>query len=827
MKNSFSDANLPQTSDGRHIALGVRAGENFDSASRAEAIAHFLDQIEHSEYHGAMGMPVPAVFRLVSNRGFLTITGRYHGVPIGIIISIGIGYPNLTWTSLLGSCGGLTDYPVGALVVPYASISIRRNYDFDFLLDVPSDDSACPYEVSEPDHSSTTSSSIPPVMFRGSLGVFDNDSSTPVEQTDARKIEVIAPIPQDAPSPTSTASSDGVHSPLTPEDGDEVNLPPKPGLDYERENVTKAGFKLGSSSIDEGRPFKVVVIGAGYSGIIAGIRFTQRMENIDLTIYEKNAGVGGTWFSNRYPGIANDVPAHCYQLTFEQKTDWSAFYSPGPEIRTETERIVEKYKLMRHIRLNHELTHAKFDEMSGKWILRLRRPRASSDTTSASASDNELETIEDTADFVLAGVGSLSRWSWPDIEGLKDFKGKILHSASWPTDESGWWHSSVADWSDKRVGVIGSGSTATQIVPTLQPRVKHLFNYVRGKTWLSPTFLGDRMSEILGHDKTSDNHVFTDEDRNKLKDPEFYKHFRHGLENEMNSMHLITIRGTDLQKQRQKEFKEYMLSRLKKKPWIANYLMPDFSVTCRRLTPGPGYLEALQADNVDFVPRDIKRITETGVELDDGTHHELDVIVCATGYDTSYNYPFSVIGRGGQTLKDRFTPHPETYISLCVDGFPNWFMSMGPNSVFGAGSMLIVMEKQVEYAIQVAKKMQREHIKSIEPKFEAVRIFDEYLEEYFKTTTFTENCRSWYKMGKAEGRVVGLWPGSTLHVVKTFQNPRWEDYNYEFLDSVPGSRGPNRFYWLGDGSTYNEKHLTGDRAWYLRDNEVDIPPVPE
>lgn len=145
------------------------------------------------------------------------------------------------------------------------------------------------------------------------------------------------------------------------------------------------------------------------------------------------------------------------------------------------------------------------------------------------------------------------------------------------------------------------------------------------------------------------------------------------------------------------------------------------------------------------MPKQIKRITETGVELEDGKSHELDVIVCATGffhyrycrgfvlnvdpgYDTSYHYPFSVIGRGGRSLNERFKPHPETYISLCVDGFPNWFMSMGPNSVFGSGSMLIVMEKQVEYAVEVAKKMQREHIKSIEPKKEAVRDFDEYLE---------------------------------------------------------------------------------------------------
>lgn len=172
---------------------------------------------------------------------------------------------------------------------------------------------------------------------------------------------------------------------------------------------------------------------------------------------------------------------------------------------------------MRYIKLQHEITNAQYDEPSGKWKLKLRRPVGGS-----SGDRQEYEIIEDSADFVLAGVGSLSRWFWPDIDGLNDFKGKLIHTAGWETDESGWWHSSVTDWGDKRVGVIGSvsssffleyckwsiviqESTATQVVPALQPRVKHLYNYVRGKTWLSPPFLGDKMSEIMRHDQTSAN----------------------------------------------------------------------------------------------------------------------------------------------------------------------------------------------------------------------------------------------------------------------------------------------------------------------------------
>lgn len=174
---------------------------------------------------------------------------------------------------------------------------------------------------------------------------------------------------------------------------------------------------------------------------------------------------------------------------------------------------------MRYIKLQHELIHARYHEDSGKWHLRLRRP-----VPGCATADEQFEVIEDTADFVLAGVGVLSRWRWPDIEGLSTFKGKIVHSAGWETDESGHWQSSVANWGDKNVGVIGvvrpllfsfcpvvidkmdlQGSTTTQIVPALQPLVKHLYNYVRGRAWLAPPFFIDKMSELLDREQTTGN----------------------------------------------------------------------------------------------------------------------------------------------------------------------------------------------------------------------------------------------------------------------------------------------------------------------------------
>ncbi|KAH9888553.1 FAD/NAD-P-binding domain-containing protein [Cubamyces lactineus] len=581
-----------------------------------------------------------------------------------------------------------------------------------------------------------------------------------------------------------------------------------------------APLVLGNFCVDEYRPMKVLVMGAGYSGITAGIRFPQHIPNLQLTIYEKNAGVGGTWFSNRYPGLSCDVPAHSYQLSFEEKKDWSSFYAPGPEIRKYLEGVVHKYKLMRYIKLSHEITNARYDEPTGKWHIRVCRTHTTT---------GESEEFDDVADVFVNATGPLSRWNWPDIEGLKDFKGELHHSAGFDPGEKTW-QEVAKEWKDKKVAVIGIGSSALQIVAALQPRVGKLVNYVRGKTWIALPVAGDAFPRYMGREpKNAEDFTFTPEEIERFQsDPEFYKNFRHGLEQELHNAHAITLRDSPTQRMAQAAFKKNMEERLSKKPWIAEKLLPGFPAACRRLTPAPGYLEALCADNADLVASPIKRITPTGIETADGQRQELDVIFRATGSETSYQMPMQIIGRDGLELNKRWSPHPETYLSLAVDGFPNFFNLIGPNSGIGTGSLLAIMEAQVMYIARAIGKMQRERIRSMEPKPEAIRAFDAYLEAYFQTTVFTQNCRSWYKFGREEGRVVGLWPsalpflGSTLHAMRAIEHPRWEDYQYELLED--GEQ--NMFYWLGEGQTYSQKTFSGDRAWYLRSPYLDIPPVP-
>ncbi|PSR70625.1 hypothetical protein PHLCEN_2v13485 [Hermanssonia centrifuga] len=643
------------------------------------------------------------------------------------------------------------------------------------------------------------------------------------------------------------------------------------------EEAPASTFKLGDFQIDDpnARPMKILIIGTGFSGIAAGIRFRQRIPGVEMVIYEKSEAVGGTWFSNRYPGLACDIPSHCYQYTFTNKTDWSSFYAPGPEILAYLNSVVSQYDLDPYIKLRHEMVGAWYDEATGKWRIRVRRPRSRPHTSAGHgqstdgasegehvrSNSEEWEEFEDTGDLLFTGIGGLSRWDWPEIEGLKNFKGTLVHSAQWDVGSgssegkeargigltepekklNNGWEEGVKDWKGKKIAVIGVGSSAIQIVPALQPKVAKLYNYVRGKTWLAVPFGSDRMAGLLGRNTEEQNYAFSEEEKQSFQDPAYYKQFRHALEEDLNSSHQAILRGTPMQMGAREVFKANMLKRLAKKPWIADHLVPDFGVACRRLTPGPGYLEALCEDNVDFIPTHIKRVTEAGIETVDGKHQDLDVIICATGYDTSFKFPFPIVGRNGIDIRSKWSPYPKTYLATCVDGFPNWFFSLGPNSAVGSGSLLALIEKQVDYAVQVAMKMKRERLKSVEAKREAVEDYDEYIEQYFPTTVYSEKCRSWYKMGKEEGRVVGLWPGSTLQALRVLQCPRWEDFDYERIDD---DKTKNRFYYLGDGMTFPEKTGTGSRAlvswirhtlsltgniifsgaWYLDDDHINIPP---
>ncbi|KAK5054942.1 hypothetical protein LTR69_008510 [Exophiala sideris] len=564
---------------------------------------------------------------------------------------------------------------------------------------------------------------------------------------------------------------------------------------------------LEDRSVDQPRSLRVVVIGAGISGILASIRFPQRIPGVQLAVYEKNADVGGTWLENRYPGCACDIPAHTYQATFEPNPDWSRFYASAEEIHRYWKRLASKYGATKYIHLKQEVVEARWDEGSAKWTIRIL------DLTSDVV-------YSDTCDVLISGTGALNNWKWPSVPGLQDFQGKLLHSASW--DEK--W-----DWQDKAVAVIGNGSSGIQIVPAMLPDAKRIDHYVRGRTWLSPTFARAKVDEL---GQGLDNFSFSPELIQAFKkDSRVYQKFRKALhalteilvsvvkdiERELQSNHKVVIKGSADQLIALEIFTENMRRRLSQKPELLDLLLPAFPPACRRLTPGPGYLEALASPKTELITQAVSKVDKTGITTTDGRHRQVDAIVCATGFDTSFSPRFPIYGKDGVSLAEKWKSFPSTYIAVATAGFPNYFISLGPNAALGTGNLLLLIERQLDYFTTCVAKMQTDNIRTMVPLEQAVETFRQYCARYFERTVYTSQCKSWYKGGKEDGPISALWPGSSLHASKIYANPRWEDYEYEYIHDNP-------LGWLGDGWTQAEKDgsISVD---YLDDDRVDFPPL--
>lgn len=433
---------------------------------------------------------------------------------------------------------------------------------------------------------------------------------------------------------------------------------------------------------------------------------------------------GGTWHVNRYPGAACDIASHSYQFSFNPKPDWSALYAPSHEIREYIEQTAKKYGVDRFVRLQHEVTECTWDQEKGKWLVRVKKPGG--------------EVFEDSCDVLISAKGLLSNKQWPDIPGLDTFKGEVMHSASW---------NARYDFENKRVGIIGSGSSAIQIVPNLQKVSGTQLNcFMRSRTWISPPFAqtsADQLGLIEGF------RFREDQIERFRKDPEAWMSFRMQIEADANNIHALTLKGTEKQVAAQEEFTQGMKSRLAKRPEYYDWIKPNFAPGCRRLTPGPGFLEALVEENVSFIRDKILRIEEGGVVTEGETLHEIDVLVCATGFYASAAPPFKVSGVNGHTLQDHWHDRAYNYLSLATDQFPNHFMMLGPNGAIGEGSLTMMIESTGDYIVKAVRKIQRDNIKSMSIKSKLVRDFTRYCDAYFEGTVYKDDCQSCESLHRA------------------------------------------------------------------------------
>ncbi|KAK7430518.1 hypothetical protein QQZ08_003037 [Neonectria magnoliae] len=518
------------------------------------------------------------------------------------------------------------------------------------------------------------------------------------------------------------------------------------------------------------RKLRVICIGAGYSGLMLSYRWKHaEMENfIDLAIYEKNSDVGGTWLENRYPGVACDVPAHTYTFPFEPNPDWTSFYASGLEIWEYIKRTTKKYNLDERVQLNSKVLSTIWDDQSGKWKVKVNQNGT---------------IIDDEAEVLINGSGILNTWRWPNISGLHVFKGEMMHSASW--DPS-------LDWTGKRVALIGNGSSAIQILPQLQPKASRIINYIRSPTWISSNFSAELTPE-------GKNFQFTAEQKKEFReDPDKFFQMRKMTEHSLNQFFYAMLADSRQQKAVAKQYREDMEARLNHDPDLCAKLIPDWDVGCRRLTPGDGYLEALQASNVALEFAAIEKITDKGVVTANGLE-EVDIVVCATGFDVSFVPQWEFAGQRGIKLADQWRDLPEAYFGICVPNMPNYFIFNGPNSPVGHGSLLSVMDWAAEYILKWCRKIATEDIKSVIVDEGATADYNTYTQEFMKRTVWVSGCRSWYKGNKGSGKVTAMYAGSVLHYKEILESFRTEDFDIEYNSS-------NRFKFMGNGFTMRDEN---------------------
>ncbi|KAL6246287.1 hypothetical protein RBB50_006523 [Rhinocladiella similis] len=558
-----------------------------------------------------------------------------------------------------------------------------------------------------------------------------------------------------------------------------------------KENFSQHAIPLNTDFAYTPRKLRVITIGAGFSGLLIAHKFQHRFPElqdiIDHKIFEARADVGGTWLVNTYPGVQCDVPSHIYAFPFDPNPDWERFYASGAAIEEYIKHTVKKWNLDRDLHLNTRVIAAEWQESSGQWKVTV---------------ESNGKQRDEFCEILISGQGVLVNPAWPKIPGLSDFKGHVTHSAVWDHN---------FDYSNKRIAVIGNGSSGIQIVPQMRKlpgtTVK---NFIRGPAWV---YYRVPASKHLGRDTDDLNPAYTEEERTRYQDPEQHRQYRKGIISRTNKAFRLFIKG-ERNDEVMRLATAQMAEKLNHDPVLCDQLIPKWELGCRRVTPGPGYLESFMEPNCSLTSSPITRITEKGVVTADGEEFECDVVVCATGFDVSHVPKFSMIGQNGVNLANKWAKEPESYLSVATDGFPNYFMMMGPNCLGGHGSLVESLNWTGDYFVKMIKKIATEDIKYVAPKASAVDAFVKYGDEIHKTLVWTGSCSSWYKRGRVDGRVTALFGGSAVLFHRLISEIRAEDYEIAY-------NSPNPFRFMGNGFTEWEMQEDSDLSWYV---EIPDPP---
>lgn len=466
---------------------------------------------------------------------------------------------------------------------------------------------------------------------------------------------------------------------------------------------------------------ELAIIGTGFGGLAAG-REAMRIGIDSFVLLERSWAVGGTWRDNTYPGCACDIPSNLYSFSFAPNPDWSRSYPTQPELEAYLERVTDDLGLRTRIRFGFEVAELWWDEHALEWII--------------AATDGRVVR----ARFVITATGPLSQPASPDLPGLAEFAGTVFHSATWD-------HS--RDLTDLRVGVVGTGASAIQIVPAIAPVVDHLTVFQRTAPWVLPR--DDRP---------------TPQWRRRLyaRVPFLQRLHRWRIYLRQEGIVATFIgRGRVASAFRDRVRTEVRaeIDRVFSDAATAERLVPDYEPGCKRILLSNEWYPTLARPDVDLVTSPILRVTPAGIVTADGEEHPLDAIVLATGFAvSSFPAPMRIVGRGALDLREHWSNGASSHLGLSVAGFPNLWFLIGPGTGLGHNSMVFMIEAQLHSiggAIQHARALGHAAL-DLRADVEAASTAEQ--RRRAGRTVWASGCKSWY-LGE-DGRVDAIWPGTTI-----------------------------------------------------------------
>ncbi|KAK6837420.1 hypothetical protein RU639_001527 [Aspergillus parasiticus] len=552
------------------------------------------------------------------------------------------------------------------------------------------------------------------------------------------------------------------------------------------------------------RPVKIVAVGAGFGGIaLARAVRVGQIPGASLTIYEKNAAIGGTWHENRYPGCACDVPAHSYQFTWAPNPHWTQFYASAPEIKQYFEDCADQHDLRKYIKLSHKVVAAKWFEERQVWQLQVTRTTGA-DVVISSPGVTEGETSDtfiEECDVFINASGFFNNWKWPrNVPGRDIFHGRLLHTAAWPEDAD-------KDIDGKTVSIIGNGSSGIQVLPSILDRVKKVYVHIRSPTWITSR-IGEKFAGPKGI-----NMVFSEEQKARWANyPEEYLQFRKDMEAGVDQRFKMFMDHTPEQKKARESCLENLKEKLATKPELIPLLQPEFAVGCRRPSPGLGYLEALVSPKCEVIWGGVTEFTQNGIRNSNGVETTTDTIICATGFELSYAPRFPIIGRNGVNLQEKWLKAPESYLSVMAADMPNYFTILGPASPLGHGSLVTSIQMSVRFIQNMVCKLQTQNYSSVCPKPQVPRAYQLHALRFLDRTVWASSCTSTYKNGTKDGELRSLHPGSRAQLFELLANPRYEDFDWTSLCDDEMA-----FAWMANGFTIDEETQNPDKdlTWFV------------